>query len=202
MGLTARDSGGGDFSPAPEGTHLATCVAVIDLGTQYTEKWKKQQHRVLLGWELDTDEKRDDGAPFIVWKRHTVSLHKKAGLRRDLEAWRGRQFTDAELEGFDLKNILGKPCIIGITQVTREGTTYTNVASVAALPKRMEAPKATTKTILFDVDAPDMDVFNGFGDKLKEQIQASAEWKDRDGGGGNRGIDEPPPPTDDDPIPF
>ena len=34
MGLIAKKSGGGDFTPVPPGMHLARCYRVIDLGTQ------------------------------------------------------------------------------------------------------------------------------------------------------------------------
>lgn len=197
MGLTARDNGGGDYTPSPEGTHPATCTAVIDLGTQYSDRWKKQQHRVLIGWELDTDEKRSDGAPFVAWRRYTMSLHEKGSLRKDLEAWRGRKFTAEELQGFSLKNILGKPCILTITHTNNDGTTYANVASVAALPKRMGAPAAPAKLILFDIDEPDMAVFADFGEKLQAQIKASAEWKEADG----RGAGEPPSYLGEAPLP-
>jgi len=202
MGLTARDSGGGDFTPAPEGTHPATCMAVIDLGTQYNERWKKQQHKVLIGWELDTDEKRGDGEPFIAWRRYTMSLHEKAGLRKDLEAWRGRKFTTEELAGFDLHNILGKPCVLTITHTVTDGNTYANVASVAALPKRMGAPASVAKQILFDVDSPDMGVFSEFSEKLQEKIRACAEWRDANGGTAAGPIGDEPPPHGEDDIPF
>ena len=48
MGLIARDSGGGDYKPAPAGNHIARCVQVIDLGTQVVEYQgeSKQQHKV------------------------------------------------------------------------------------------------------------------------------------------------------------
>ena len=44
----------------------------------------------------------DNGRRFQLRKDYKNSLHEKAGLRKDLEAWRGRRFTDAELAGFDL----------------------------------------------------------------------------------------------------
>jgi hypothetical protein len=199
MGLVAKDSGGNDFTPPPQGTHPAVCCAVIDLGTQYSEKWKKQSRKVLLGWELDCDE-RGDGEPHVAWRRYTTSLHAKAGLRSMLEAWRGRNFTAEELAGFDLRNILGKGCIVTVTHNERDGVTYANVASVGALPKKMAVPTLRTKPILFDVDAPDMEVFAAFREKLQEVIKASAEWKERAGGDG---VGEPAHGLlDDDPIPF
>lgn len=198
MSLTARDSGGGSYTPAPEGTHAAVCFSVIDLGTQYAEKWGKHQHKVLLGWELDCEEKRDDGGPLTVWRRYTMSLHAKAGLRKDLESWRGKKFTAEELNGFGLDKLLGKGCLITITHQEREGSTYANVAAISALPRGMTPVKPTAPLVLFDIDAPDMALFATFGDRLREQIESATEWQDRseagpaEHGGGSVDADDIP----------
>jgi hypothetical protein len=160
MGLTAKDSGGGDYSPAPQGTHPAVCFAVIDLGTQYSEQYKRHAHKVALGWELDADPPRDDGSPHMAWKRYTLSLHKKAGLRAMLEAWRGRAFTEQELAGFDLRNILGKGCLISLIHEEREGNKYANISAVSALPKGMAPPTPSKEPVLFDMDEPNEAVFS------------------------------------------
>jgi hypothetical protein len=68
-------------------------------------------------------------------------LHEKASLRRDLESWRGRAFTDKELEGFDLENLLLKGCLINVIHEQRGGATFANVAGVMRLPKEMTAPR-------------------------------------------------------------
>ena len=70
--------------------------------------------------------------------RYTLSLHENAALRRDLQSWRGRAFTETELAGFDLKTVLGVPCMI--TLVHSPDGKYANIQAVAGLPKGMEAP--------------------------------------------------------------
>ena len=179
MGLMAKDSGGGDYTPPPQGTHPAVCIAVIDLGTQYSELYQKSQQKVLLGWELDADPPRADGAAHTAWKRFTLSLHQKAGLRAALEAWRGRNFTAEELAGFDLANIAGKGCLITITHVEREGKKYANVAGISALPKGLTAPAASKEPTIFRVDEPDEAIFAALSDRLKDTIRSSREWLDR-----------------------
>ena len=37
MALVAKESGGGTFTPVPQGMHLARCYRVVDLGTQKSE---------------------------------------------------------------------------------------------------------------------------------------------------------------------
>jgi len=197
MGLTAKDSGGNYILP-PQGTHAGVCCAVIDLGTHYDERWKKRQHKVLIGWELDAEPVRDDGLPHMVWNRYTVSLHEKAGLRKMLEAWRSRSFTPEELEGFDLKNIAGKGCLITLTHEEKEGKKYSNIASVSALPKQMQAPATSKAPVLFNIDEPDEAVFAEFSERLQDTIRSSDEWKERATGTVGDGA---PPPGDDD-VPF
>lgn len=196
MSLTAKDSGG-DYTPPPQGTHPAVCCAVIDLGTQYSEQYNRHAHKVLLGWELDADPPREDG-PHMAWKRYTLSLHKKAGLRGMLEAWRGRAFTPEELEGFDLHNIVGKGCLVSLTHDTRDGRTYANISAVSALPKGMTAPTLSKDPVLFDLDSPDEAVFSALSERLQETIRSSAEWQDRQ----SAGSPGEPPADDGDSLPF
>ena len=49
----------------------------------------------------------EDGRPFAVSKTYTASLFEAAALRKDLESWRGKSFTEEELGGFDISKLLG-----------------------------------------------------------------------------------------------
>src|SRR5262245_51935946 len=115
MPFVAPKPTGGDFTPPPAGTHAAICYRLVDLGTQMGEYkgQPKEQHKIVVSWEL-VDENMDDGKPFSIHQRYTFSLHEKAKLRADLESWRGRTFTEEELNAFDLENLLGKPCLVSI----------------------------------------------------------------------------------------
>lgn len=142
MAIYAKASGGGqEYTPAPAGAHAAVCCDVVDLGileVTFGGKTKKQ-HKVNIFWQIAED--RDDGKPFMVRKRYTLSLHEKASLRKDLEAWRGRAFTPQELEGFDLEQLLGKPCMLSIIHAPKPdgGGTWANVAAIMKLGKGMAA---------------------------------------------------------------
>jgi hypothetical protein len=134
---TAR-SEGTTFEPAPGGVHQAVCVDVVDMGVlevTYAGVTKKQ-HKVRLVWQIE--ELMDDGKPFIVQKRYTLSLNEKATLRKDLEGWRGRSFTDAELAGFDLEVLVGINCLLNVVQRKPADRTYANVEAVMPLKRGME----------------------------------------------------------------
>lgn len=138
MAIVASVGTGTSFKPAPAGLHQAVCVDVVDMGileVSYAGKTKRQ-HKVRVVWQIDQD--MEDGKPFIVQKRYTLSLHEKANLRKDLESWRGRPFTDAELEGFDLEKLLGANCQLNIQHVQKAGETYANVISIVPLGRGMQ----------------------------------------------------------------
>ena len=55
MAIMATDTGGGgDFSPMPQGNHVAVCNMVVDLGLQRTvsqQYGEKVKHQVYIRWE-------------------------------------------------------------------------------------------------------------------------------------------------------
>src|SRR5579864_8353527 len=114
-------SGGGNYDPAPEGNHVAVCFAAIDFGTQPPTFPGATEHKriVYIGWELP-DEKTSDGRPFTIGKQYTYSSHPKSTLRRDLEAWRGKKFSDSEIEDFDIAKLIGAGCMIGIVHTEKQ----------------------------------------------------------------------------------
>lgn len=184
MSLIMKSSGGTDFEITPEGAYIGRCIKVIDLGTQTTtgQYGTKQQRKVMITWELLDDKiKMDDGRPYATSQFYTASLHEKAKLRHDLEAWRGKKFTDDELEGFDLKNVLGKYAMIQIVH-TEDG----KYANINAIMSTKEKPKGVNDLVLFDIDNPDMDVLNAMSDKMQEKIKASPELSDSDWPSGNK----------------
>jgi len=86
--------------------------------------------------------------------------------------------------GFSLQNILDKWCMINITHTQKGDKTYANVTGVSAVPaaiKKAGLPEGINTCVMFDIDNPDMELFDTFSDYLKEQIMNSPEWKMRNG---------------------
>jgi len=169
---------GSDFKPIDAGTYAAVCVRLIDLGTQTSAFNGKQQRKLLISWEVPdvTVDTKDDGPmPAMISASYTASLHEKATLRAVLKSWRGRDFTADELKGFDLKNVLGAPCLISV--VHSDDGQYANVEAVMALPRGMPKPKATHDLVHFDLDEFDDEVLETLSPKLQEKIKASPEYR-------------------------
>lgn len=191
MSLTVS-AGSGDFQIPPAGNHLARCYRIIDLGTQKTI-WKgveKAMKKVMLTWELHGEDENggplmtDDGRPLIISKRFTPSLGPKASLRAFLVSWRGKQFTDDELMGFKLDAIIDKWCMISISHESKDGKTFANVSSVSGVPsaiKKAGLPDGVNPAIMFDIDEPDMEIYESMTDYLKELIAKAPEWQMRTG---------------------
>lgn len=176
MSLTISESNNTEFEKVPAGTYVARCFKLIDLGTQRVE-WQgnaKLQKKIMVSWEiLDEDVKMEDGRPFAISKRYTASLYETAQLRIDLEAWRGRPFTDSELANFDLHDVLGAYAMVQIVHVTKDGRTYANMNAIMSTK---EKPAPVNPDVAFDIDKFDAKVFETFSDRMKETIQASEEW--------------------------
>lgn len=160
------------FTPAPEGLHQAVCVDVHDLGLQKTAWGEK--HKVLLVWQIDlvNDE---TGKRFDIRQSYTLSLSEKANLRRDLECWRGRKFTEDELSGFDLEKLLGANCQLQIVHnIADEGKTYANVQAIVPFNAKL-GPKLSPLEYV----------------RMKDRAKAQ---------GNGHGHDAPP--VEDDSVPF
>ena len=179
MPLMAKDTGGGDFAPVPEGTHLAICNMVVDLGLQESTYMgdTKIQHKCWVRWELpyeriswqDGDGEAKEG-PMSIGKTYTLSLSEKANLRKDLEAWRGKAFTPAELDGFDLFNLLGVGCQVVVVHREKDGKTYANVNGIAGWPKGTPKPQTTENKVLRYSEDEQND-YDELPDWIKEKIQ-------------------------------
>lgn len=182
------DTGGGDFEQAPVGTHVARCVKIIDIGTQKGEYQGKVNIRrqCIVGWELPNElmtEGDFKGKPFVVSRFYTASLGEKANLRKDLENWRGRAFTEQELLGFESKNILDKPCMLSIIHNDKGRA---RVSGVMAVPKGTQAPERVNNLVYFSLDDFDQKVFDSLSEGYKKLIQSSPEYAQLVNGGSKK----------------
>lgn len=181
MSLTVNGSSASSIEPIAEGTHLAVCSMLIDLGLQYSEQYKNSSRKVLIGWEIpeETIELDDGPHPRTISKRYTASLNERSNLRADLAAWRGRDFSPEELAAFDLRNIVGKSCLINIIHSTKEGKTYANIGSVMALPKGMAKGKLSEPPTVFDLDTDPLELVENFPKWISEIVKKSSTYQER-----------------------
>jgi hypothetical protein len=177
MGITANQGSGKDFKQVSAGSHIARCIKLTDLGTQQSEYQgvPNSKRQVLMTWEIPGETMEIEGAvkPMTIGNFYTLSLNEKANLRKHLEQWRGVPFTSDELDGFELKAVLGKPCMLSIIHV--EGKA--RVSSVSAIPKGMEVAPQFNVEEEFSLDDFDVAQFDALGQGLQKIIMKSPEYK-------------------------
>ena len=163
--------------PVEPGVYMAVCVGVIDLGEQYSEKFKTFANKVKIVWELVGETVDVDGEkkPRQLSKEFTISAAKKANLRTFLQSWNTTTYTDEQFQEVELFDQLGKPC--QLTVVLNETKEYANVEGIMGLPKGMPAPTTETELIKWDMNAWDDDVFKKLPEWIQEQIKNSTEYK-------------------------
>ena len=150
-----NESTGNKIEPIEPGTHLATCVQMVHIGTVKDEFDGKpvSGNKVRLTFELPNElvKFKDDEPeqPRFISKEFTLSLNEKASLRKFLDSWRGTPFTEEEAKRFDITKLLGVSCMLSITVKTskKSGNKYNDILSASSLIKGMEKPVVLTEII-------------------------------------------------------
>lgn len=170
---------------APEGTHNAVCIQILDLGTQVSEKWKSEMRQCSVGFEL-VDEMNSEGEPFVVFKKYNLpGLGPKANLAKDLKAWLGIVVEKDDEIDLD-QTILGKSCNITITysEPDENDKVYDNITAITSPvkdPRTKKVPvfkaKNEIQSCWLTKDDFNEDMYNGLVDWLKEKIAGTKEYK-------------------------
>lgn len=178
MSLTVSGTAA-NYDPIPEGTHLAVCNMLVDIGIQFSERFNNRNEKVIIGWELpDVKLELSDGPHSrTITQTYTSSINEGSNLRNDLAAWRGRDFTPAELEAFNLRNIIGTSCLVSIVHKTSNGRTYANIQNVMALPKGMKPGQLTEPPVEFDFDLNPLTDIEKLPKWIQEQIKKSETYQ-------------------------
>jgi hypothetical protein len=166
----------------PAGTHFARCYSMIHIGVVEWEFQgeKKFNNKVRLTWELPY-EMRDFGGeqkPLVISKEYTLSMHEKSNLRKDLEMWRGKVFTNKELGSFDVTDLLGKTCNLSVIhKVAKNGNEFAQVGGVSAIQKGVEVLEQFNPTFIFNYgDHFDLDWLDSQPEWIQEQIKSSEDY--------------------------
>lgn len=185
------------FAPkelVPAGPHIAICTQLIQIGTVTGfNRFRGEietKPKVYLGFELCevTHEYNGKTESRTISRRYNLTLHENSSLYADIISWRGKKFTEEELKGFNLMNIVGKPCVLNIQhEKGDEGKQYANIKGITPLHKSMPKPEQTLPTLTLAYGKGwDWDVFEGLPKYLKEIMEGTPEFKaiakDRPGG--------------------
>ena len=184
MAIIATTSSKGQSTPIEAGTYVARCYSMIYMGT-LTEEFQgqvKHQKKVRVTFELPTELKvfkaENGEQPQVIGKDFTLSMHEKGTLRKMLQSWRGKAFTDAEAQNFDITKLLGVPCMLSIVhKISKTGNTYAEIATISPMMKGMACPEQINESFEFNVDNFSEDEFNNLPEFIKDKVKSSAEYK-------------------------
>ena len=185
MAVNATNNGGTPRELIESGNYPARCISVIHIGT-IEDTWKgqpKMMNKVRIVWEIPHLTKVFDPAkgpqPMSISMDYTLSTGEKSNLRKMLESWRGKDFTPAEIEKFDVLSVVGAPCFINIIhKMSSAGNEYETITAVTRVPQGTKIPPMINPKLLFDFEenfsAAKLEAFPDF---LKEKIKKSKEYK-------------------------
>jgi hypothetical protein len=184
MSLTLKKEEGGDFELLIAGTHAAVCIKIVDFGPQTVEYngEVKEQNKVRLMFEVPAEritwtdkEGVESEGPMTVGKTYTASMFTMATLRQHLESWRGKNFSEVEEAGFDIRNVLGKPCMLGVQHKEYNGKPYAAITSISPMMKGMAKIIAENELVAFDFDDHTEAEFEALPDWMREKVTAGKE---------------------------
>jgi hypothetical protein len=211
MGIYAEKPEGGDFKSVEPGTYVARCYSMIEIGTVKVvyKGTEKMQKKVSITWELPTElavfKEGKSPEPYVVSKKYTLSMYKDSNLRKDLEAWRGKGYTDEEAAKVDITKLIGQPCLVSVVQSPRPddpSKTYTAVTQVAKLMRGQDCAPQINPTRVLSYDKFDWEVFDKLSDYMKDQIRSSDEFKKMQEPSQINEHDIPPDSQNEDDLPF
>ena len=179
MSLIINEGASTTIPLLPEDVYPAVCNMLIDLGDQYSEKFDKLSRKVLIGWELP-GEVLENGETRRLSNTYTASLNSKGNLRKDLISWRGRDFTVEELKKFDLRNIVGAPCMLSVIHREGQNGKYDAIGGIMKLPKGMPTPTLSNGFTILDLDEEGVEEkMEALPEWIQSRIKESETWKHR-----------------------
>ena len=189
------------------GTYPARCYSMVHIGTIEYE-WNGQRNKankVRITFEFPTEtnvfKEGDEAKPFVISQEYTLSFGKQSKFRPQLEAWRGKPFTEEEMDNFDLTKLIGVPAMVTVIQNDKG---YSEIAQITKMPKGMVCPDQVNKSVILDYnDNWNQEVFNDLPDFIKTKMQTTPEFQAKVGKTvGGSGVPYPTNEIDAGSIPF
>jgi len=163
----------------PEGTHIARCVSLIQVGTIETPFG--MSNKIRLTWELPEEIhefKAGEGEkPFTISAKYTLSMADKANLLPIVEGMVGYIPEDVR-PSFDFEDLVGTASLLTVKyEKTKKGTEYASVASTAPLMKNQKAPDQVNPSLILTYEKWDQKEFDKLPQFIRDEMASSVEYK-------------------------
>ena len=191
MALKAPQGNGGGKQFAPQenikpGTYPARVVQLIDFGLQpqrpYMGQEKKPAYELGITYELVDEFMKDEEGNDIEdkprWISETLPVHPLVADKAK-STQRYTTFDPDLVQKGDFSFLLDKPCNVTVVNNKSGDKVYDNVASISAMRQRDadKCPKLKNPAKMFDLDNPDLTIFNSFPKWIQEKIQGNLNYK-------------------------
>lgn len=162
--------------PVEPGVYMAICIGCVDLGEQYNETFKNRSNKCLYIFELigETIEVDGEQKPRQLSKEFAISSSSKSNLRKFIESWNGKSYTDDDFMELDLFDQIGKSCQINV--VLNDTKEYANIDNLMPLPRGVPAFTTETAPVRWDMSAWDDEVFKTLPEWIQDKIKKSTEY--------------------------
>lgn len=181
------------FKAHDEGQYIGVCVDTIDLGQKVSDFPGETPYLVpVCALVYRTGEKNAELGTYIdVAREFTVSMSDRSNLRKYLEQWRGKAYTEEQIKaGVPLHRLTGNAGLLTIAhRKSGKGRVYANITACVGVPKQMLA------------DVPQYDDYQReayWETKKKEYAEAVAKFRGEQGTPSE--VDSAPAADDD--LPF
>ena len=162
--------------PVEPGVYMAICIGCVDLGEQYNETFKNHSNKCLYIFELIGETIEVDGEikPRQLSKEFAISSSSKSNLRKFIESWNGKSYTDDDFMELDLFDQIGKSCQLNV--VLNDTKEYANIDNLMPLPRGVPAFTTETAPVRWDMSAWDDEVFKTLPEWIQDKIKKSTEY--------------------------
>jgi hypothetical protein len=151
-------NGGGDYEPAPAGTHPAVVAGLIDAGTHwesYRNEPEKKTRKIIIVVELEANGRNGGARRFLLARQFNIAysrygelvLAEQAHLREFLERWAGRPFDRGQTP--DLRQMVGRGCLAQVVHESRGRKTYSQLTGLSRLPTNVAPLSPSHSPLLF-----------------------------------------------------
>lgn len=168
------------------GNYLARLVQVIDMGLQTQRPFKGEAkppaHEVMFTYELGTefmvDEDGNDMEDKPRWLSETFPFHNlKADLAKSTK--RIKAIDPQLVHGGNVAEMLNSPCTVTVVNNVNKNNpdkVYVDVGNVTPPMKGIPVPELKNPTKLFELDEPDLEVFESLPQWVQEKLKGNLNF--------------------------
>lgn len=171
--------------PVEIGNYAARIAQVIDLGLQPQQPFqgnpKPPAHELMLTYELVTEFLKDDEGNDQLdkprWLSESFPLnHISKDMAKSTKRYKAIDPTN--VAGGDFTKLANAPLTVTVVHKPKpDGGVYVNVGNITPPMKGFPVPELVNPTRVFELDAPNLEVFRSFPEWIQEKIMSNLEYQ-------------------------